>query len=155
MKNSMKITKATSDDSQSIVKMLADDKLRSQRENFKTPLPNTYLKAFEKIKINNNQELIVMKTDKDEVVGTLLLSFIQYLTYQGGVRAQVEAVRIKKNHRGQGVGKMMLNWDIERAEAKGAHVIQLITDKKRPEALAFYEELGFKASHEGMKLYLG
>ncbi len=151
----MKIRKATSTDLPAMVETLADDKLGGLRENFKTPLPNASLKAFEKIKNDSNQELIVVKTDKGEIVGTLQLSFVQYLTYQGGIRAQIEAVRIKKNQRGKGIGKMMLNWAIERAEAKGAHVIQLTTDKKRPEALAFYEELGFKASHEGMKLHLG
>ncbi len=42
---------------------------------------------------------------------------------------------------------------IDRLEKKGAHLIQLTTDKKRPDALKFYEKLGFKASHEGMKLH--
>jgi hypothetical protein len=32
--------------------------------------------------------------------------------------------------------------------------VQLTTDKQRPEALHFYESLGFVASHEGMKLPL-
>ncbi|WP_371743286.1 hypothetical protein [Pseudozobellia sp. WGM2] len=29
----------------------------------------------------------------------------------------------------------------------------MTTDKKRPEALEFYKQLGFMASHEGMKLH--
>jgi hypothetical protein len=33
-------------------------------------------------------------------------------------------------------------------------IIQLTTNKKRPQAKHFYEKLGFEASHEGMKLYL-
>ena len=48
----------------------------------------------------------------------------------------------------------MMKWAIERARAKGAHVLQLTTDKKRPDALLFYERLGFVASHEGMKFHL-
>ncbi len=47
----------------------------------------------------------------------------------------------------------MFEWAIERAKQKKAHVLQLTTDKKRPEAIHFYEKLGFKASHEGMKLH--
>jgi len=31
-------------------------------------------------------------------------------------------------------------------------MVQLTTDKSRPEALAFYEKLGFVHSHAGMKL---
>jgi hypothetical protein len=33
-------------------------------------------------------------------------------------------------------------------------LVQLTTDKQRPEARRFYESLGFVASHEGMKLAL-
>ena len=47
----------------------------------------------------------------------------------------------------------MFLWAIEKAKNRGAHLLQLTTDKKRPEALSFYEKLGFKASHEGMKLH--
>jgi ribosomal protein S18 acetylase RimI-like enzyme len=37
------------------------------------------------------------------------LSFIQYLTYQGGVRAQIEGVRVHKEHRGVGIGKAIFS----------------------------------------------
>ncbi len=81
------------------------------------------------------------------------LSFIQYLTYQGGIRAQIEAVRIRKDKRGLGIGKTMFEWAIQRAKKRNAHVLQLTTDKKRPKAIKFYEDLGFKATHEGMKMH--
>jgi len=32
--------------------------------------------------------------------------------------------------------------------------VQLTSDKKRPNALRFYEALGFEATHEGFKLKL-
>ena len=76
------------------------------------------------------------------------------MTYQGGVRAQIEAVRIRKEQRGKGYGELLFKWAIERAKERDAHVLQLTTDKKRPEAINFYQKLGFKASHEGMKLHL-
>ena len=41
-----------------------------------------------------------------------------------------------------------------RARAMGAGLVQLTTDKSRKDAHRFYERLGFKASHEGMKLDL-
>jgi hypothetical protein len=37
------------------------------------------------------------------------------------------------------------------ANKNGATMIQLTTNKLRPEAKRFYERLGFVASHEGMK----
>lgn len=148
----MKIRIAAKQDLPAIVEMLANDKLGSQREAYHEPLPESYLEAFEKINIDDNQELVVMESESGMVLGTLQLSFIQYLTYQGGIRAQIEQVRVHESQRGMGLGKQLFEWAINRAEKKGAHLIQLTTDKKRPEALRFYENLGFVASHEGMKL---
>ncbi len=145
--------KATEQDVPAIIEMIANDKLGAQRENFQDPLPSEYIKAFKNITADPNQELMVVENEDQEVIGTLQLSFIQYLTYQGGIRAQIEAVRIKDNYRGQGIGKQLFEWAISRANERNAHVLQLTTDKQRPEAIKFYEDLGFKASHEGMKMH--
>jgi len=149
----MTFRKATEKDVASIVEMLADDALGQTRENFKIPLPQEYLDAFTNINHDSNQELIVVEDDALEIIGTMQLSFIQYLTYRGGVRAQIEAVRIRKDKRGQGLGKTMFEWAINRAKSRKAHVLQLTTDKRRPKAIAFYENLGFTATHEGMKMH--
>jgi GNAT superfamily N-acetyltransferase len=149
----MKFRKATRNDLSQIIEMIADDELGKTRENFQVPLPKEYLIAFEKIDSDPNQELIVVENEEHEIIGTLQLSFIQYLTYQGGIRAQIEAVRIKKDKRGIGLGKKMFVWAIERAKERKAHLLQLTTDKKRLEAIKFYEDLGFKPSHEGMKMH--
>lgn len=149
----MHIRTAEEADVVAIVGLLADDKLGQLREDFRDPLPETYWKAFTRIFEDANQHLMVMEDD-GKIIGTLQLTFIPYLTYQGGVRAQVEAVRIHADYRGKGLGEVFFRWAIEKAKAEKAHVIQLTTDKKRPEALRFYEKLGFTASHEGMKLHL-
>ena len=149
----MKCRKANINDLKHIIAMLAEDKLGMVRENFSNPLPNEYISAFEKISNDPNQELIVIESKDAEIIGTFQLTFIQYLTYCGGLRAQIEAVRIRKDKRGLGIGKLMFKWAINRAKERNAHLIQLTTDKKRPKALKFYEDLGFKATHEGMKLY--
>ena len=144
---------ATESDLIEIVKMLSDDKLGISRERFELPLPKAYTEAFTRITNDPNQELTVAESTT-EIVATFQLSFIQYLTYQGGIRAQIEAVRVKSDYRGQGIGKAVFEYATERARSKGAHVIQLTTDKKRPDAIRFYESLGFVDSHEGMKLNL-
>lgn len=149
----MKFRKATKNDVSKIVEMIADDELGKARENFQTPLPTEYLKAFENINADQNQELIIVENENSEIIGTLQLTFIQYLTYRGGIRAQIEAVRIRKDQRGLGIGKTMFQWAINRAKERNAHLLQLTTDKKRPKAIKFYEALGFKATHEGMKMH--
>ena len=145
--------KATGADISSVVEMIADDKLGKTRENYQFPLPKEYTIAFDNINADQNQELIVVENDQQEIIGTLQLSFIQYLTYQGGIRAQIEAVRIRKDQRGKGMGQKMFLWAINRAKERNAHVFQLSSDKKRPKAIKFYEDLGFISSHEGMKLH--
>lgn len=70
------------------------------------------------------------------------LVFTTYMTYQGGKRAQIEGVRVDKNVRGQGIGKAMIEWAINKAKDERCHIMQLTTDKRRPEALKFYINLG-------------
>ncbi|MDV7140174.1 GNAT family N-acetyltransferase [Maribacter sp. TH_r10] len=149
----MKFRKATSENVQAIVEMIADDPLGSKRENYTIPLPKTYYDAFERIDADPNQELIVVENDIGQVIAVFQMTFIPYLTYQGGIRAQIEGVRVHKDHRGLGIGKTIFHWAIQRAKERNAHVLQLTTDKKRPDAIRFYESLGFNASHEGMKMH--
>ena len=136
-----------------IIGLIANDPLGAKRENFQDPLPDTYYEAFEIIERDPHQELMVFEGTNQKVVGVFQLSFIQYLTYQGGKRAQIEGVRVHEDMRGHGLGEQIFKWVIDRAKEQGAHVLQLTTDKKRPDALRFYEKLGFTASHEGMKLH--
>jgi GNAT superfamily N-acetyltransferase len=149
----MNFRKATENDIFIIVEMMADDLLGKKRENFQTPLPISYINAFKKINADENQELIVLENEKLEVIGTLQLSFIQYISYCGGIRAQIENVFIRKEQRGLGIGKKMFEWAINRAKEKNAHMVQLTSNKVRSRAIKFYENLGFKATHEGMKLH--
>ena len=146
--------KAKKGDILNIVKMLADDELGSIREDYKVPLPKSYYDAFQNIHQDKNQELIILENFNKDIIGTLQLTFIPYLTYRGGLRSQIEAVRIRKKFRGKGFGKKIFKWAIKRGIDKGAHLIQLTTDKHRPNAIEFYKTLGFRDSHLGMKLHL-
>ncbi|MCL7763907.1 GNAT family N-acetyltransferase [Polaribacter sp. Z014] len=149
----MNFRKATKNDISIIVEMMADDILGKKRESFQNPLPNSYLEAFKKIDADENQELIVVENNNLEVIGTLQITYIQYLSYCGGTRAQIENVFIRSDQRGLGIGKKVFEWAINRAKEKKVHVVQLTSDKKRPRAIKFYEDLGFKATHEGMKMH--
>lgn len=144
---------ATRADLPSIVRMLADDDLGSRRERFEEPLPESYFEAFEQIDSDPNHELIVAELD-GEVIGTLHIMFLPSISYQGGLRAQVESVRVEEKYRGRGIGREMMKWAIEKARARGAHLVQLTTHKSREDAHRFYERLGFEKSHVGMKLSL-
>jgi GNAT superfamily N-acetyltransferase len=116
-------------------------------------LPPAYAEAFAAIAADPNNRLIVAD-DEGAVVGCLQLTFIPGLTYTGGWRAQIEGVRIARSHRGRGLGRAMFEWAIGEARGRGCRLVQLTTNKARPDALRFYENLGFVASHEGLKLDL-
>jgi ribosomal protein S18 acetylase RimI-like enzyme len=150
----MVIRRAKESDLEKIVGLITDDKLGKKREKFINPLPSEYQTAFKNINADDNQELIVVENDTSELIGTLQMSFIQYLTYTGGIRAQIEAVRVRRDKREVGIGRKMIEWAMNRAKERDAHLLQLTTDKQRPEAIKFYEDLGFKSTHEGMKMHL-
>ncbi|MBT1687408.1 GNAT family N-acetyltransferase [Dawidia soli] len=150
----MNFRKATRTDLPAIVRLLAQDMLGQQREAYQDPLPTSYHEAFDRIDADPNQELIVVENADREVIGTLQLTILPYLTYQGSSRALIEAVRVREDHRGGGIGGELLRWAIARARARGARMLQLTSDKQRVDAVRFYEKLGFKASHEGLKMFL-
>jgi GNAT superfamily N-acetyltransferase len=133
--------------------MLADDFLGSQREKLQDSLPESYVKAFREIEADPNNELIVAELDS-EVIGTLQLTYTPSLSFQGGKRATVESVRVDARYRGQGIGREMMIWAMERAREKGCVSMQLTSHADRKDAHRFYENLGFKATHVGMKIAL-
>ncbi|GAB5557365.1 MAG: GNAT family N-acetyltransferase [Schleiferiaceae bacterium] len=136
-----------------MVKLLADDALGSKREDASIPLLDSYTQAFDQIEQDKNQNLCVLDLN-GEVVGLFQLTFIPYLTYKGSWRAQLEGVRVHSEHRGKQWGDHIMDWCISKSKEKGAHVLQLTTDKQRPKALSFYLRHGMVASHEGLKLHL-
>src|SRR5262249_60272459 len=87
----------------------ADEPLGAKRERFAEPLPEAYPRAFRAIDADANNELVVA-VQEERIVGVLQLTFIPYLTYQGGWRALVEGVRVDGRVRSQGVGKALLEW---------------------------------------------
>lgn len=149
----LKFRQAKREDLAEIVIMLADDFLGATRERFANPLPESYVKAFEEIDADKNNELIVAEDD-GEIIGTLQITFTPSISFQGGKRATVESVRVDEKYRGQGIGKELMLWAINRARAENCFAMQLTTNADRTDAHRFYENLGFTKSHLGMKLYL-
>src|SRR5690606_17340101 len=109
--------------------------------------------AFEAIEADPNNELIVACLD-DEIVGVQQITFTPHIARQGNWRATIEGVRTAASVRSKGIGRQMITWAIERAKERGCRMVQLTSDKQREDALRFYGQLGFEATHEGLKLQL-
>jgi RimJ/RimL family protein N-acetyltransferase len=144
---------ATMEDIEPIVELLFDDELGRKREKISDPISDSYVEAFTRIQSNPNNELIVAELDHG-IIGVMQITYLQHLTFQGGLVAHIESVRIQKEFQNRGYGSQMFQWAIDRAKDYGCHRMQLMTDKKRRDAKKFYEQMGFSASHEGMKLFI-
>ena len=142
---------ATQEDLTAIIALLSDDPLGASREG--NQFESAYRAAFMAIQAQHGNSLIVAKHQQN-VIAVLQLTLIPGLSRGGMLRAQIESVRVSNLHRGQGIGKKLLDYAINQARMAGCGMVQLTSDKQRSDALRFYENLGFTASHEGFKLLL-
>ncbi|OGN59081.1 MAG: hypothetical protein A3G30_03015 [Chlamydiae bacterium RIFCSPLOWO2_12_FULL_49_12] len=107
--------RAKQSDLEDIIYLLADDELGKQREKLSVTIPSNYLDAFIRIDVVESRDIIV---------GTCHLTLMPSLTFQGGLRMNVEAVRIASSCRGQGVGEWMINQALSLARKEGCKIIQ-------------------------------
>lgn len=151
--NDLEIRRAVIDDLPAIIALLHDDMLGTGREDPSSPPNPRYVAAFEAISSDPNQAQLVAVL-AGTVVGTLQLSFIPGLARLGSWRGQIEGVRVSSRHRSLGIGESLFDHAIETCREKGCDLVQLTTDRERPDAHRFYDRLGFLPSHIGYKLVL-
>ncbi len=151
----MIIREATEADIDAIARLLADDGLGRGRE---APGDPVYGRAFAAMSAQPGNVYLVAEATKDslggDVVGCLQFTLIHGLSRKGASRAQIEGVRVDAARRGQGIGEALFEAAFERAAASGCNLVQLTTDRRRADALRFYQRLGFEATHWGMKRVL-
>lgn len=114
-----------------------------------------YERAFAAIWDDPRNEMLVLVDAADPeatVLGCLQVTYIPGLGKGGAERALVEAVRIRADRRGGGLGRELMGRTVERARDRGCALVQLTSDKRRTEAHRFYASLGFARSHDGFKL---
>ena len=142
---------ATAEDLPQIIKLLAEDVLGSQREEYRLPLPSCYTDAFQSIAADKNNVLLVA-SDGKTITGCLQITFTQYLSHKGSIRATIENVRVASERRNLGIGTKLMQYAINLAKERGCSIVQLTTDKKRTDVHRFYKRFGFLDTHKGMKL---
>lgn len=134
-----------------ILALYADDDVSRARDGAVSEAADAaHWAAFEAIDADPANELIVA-LDGDEIAGTFQLTFTPSLSRGGASRMTIEAVRVRSDRRGGGLGRTMMTWALDRGRARGAALAQLTTDNNRTAAHRFYASLGFEATHVGMK----
>ncbi|MFF8274591.1 GNAT family N-acetyltransferase [Streptomyces lateritius] len=112
----------------------------------------SYERAFAEIEGDPRNEMMVLVDEGGTVLGCLQLTYIPGLGKGGAERALIEAVRVRADRRGGGLGRELMRRAVERARERGCGLVQLTSDKRRTEAHRFYASLGFARSHDGFKL---
>ncbi|MFF2570745.1 GNAT family N-acetyltransferase [Streptomyces sp. NPDC058084] len=115
-------------------------------------------RAFADIEADARNEMLVLVDDDadahGQVLGCLQATYIPGLGKGGAERALIEAVRIRADRRGGGLGRELMERAVARAGARGCALVQLTSNKSRTDAHRFYASLGFASSHDGFKLAL-
>lgn len=154
MFNKINIREAEFNDLSNIIKLLSEDILGITREEYKEPLPQCYIDAFANITKDENNKFFVTCDNDGVIIGCFQITFTQYLSHRGSIRANIENVRVAKERRNLGIGTAMIQYAISIAKENNAKILQLTTDKSRTDAKLFYQKNGFIDTHEGMKLKL-
>jgi GNAT superfamily N-acetyltransferase len=139
---------ATREDLPEVVALIAREDAVAE-----VPVEPDHVEAFEAIDADERNELLVAAGDDGMVLACLQVTYIPGLG-RARERAHVEAVRVRADRRGEGIGRELLAWTVERARARGCTSIQLTSNKRRADAHRFYLSLGFVCSHDGFKLAL-
>ncbi|MFD4422076.1 GNAT family N-acetyltransferase [Agromyces sp. NPDC058484] len=147
------LRRATSDDLDQLMALLADDPVSAARGDVAAPNDRlAYLDALEQIIGDASNDLLVAADPAGRLVGTFQLTHIPGMARRGATRLQVEAVRVRSESRSSGIGGAMMNWVTDvAAPTLGSPLVQLTSDVDRTDAHRFYERLGFHGSHVGFK----
>jgi len=148
------IRQAREDDIDGIVSVLADDTVGGHGNTTDPAARPGYVAAFARIAASPSDRLYVAEFDS-QVVGTFQTTLITVMTRHGRPDMTIEAVHVRADMRGKGIGAAMMHFAIEEARRAGVSLLQLTSNVKRLEAHRFYRRLGFVQSHAGFKMRLG
>ncbi|MEU1503837.1 GNAT family N-acetyltransferase [Kitasatospora sp. NPDC005748] len=148
----MNLRTATRQDLPAVIALLTDED--GVTDPATVQVDEAYARAFAAVDTDARNELLVLDEGDGTVLGCLQLTYIPGLGRRGEERALIEAVRVRADRRGGGLGRDLLTRAVERARGRGCTLVQLTSHKRRTEAHRFYASLGFARSHDGFKLSL-
>ena len=83
--------------------------------------------------------------DGDTAVGTFSLLYVTTPMHRDYHRyGIIDAVAVRSDRRGQGIGTWMMRWALATAAADGCYKVMLSSHLKRDRAHQFYQSLGFE-----------
>lgn len=86
-----------------------------------------------------------------------LLAFISCrghrLLHHQGMVFEIQELIVTKAAQGKGIGRALINQVREEVQRRGAKSLEVTSNKRRKEAHAFYQSMGFRNSHEKFTIY--
>ncbi len=143
-----RVERAGRDDVEAIAGLLSDDRFGPDRECAEL---ERYEAAYNRVVRDKSNYLGVVRNGADRVVATMQLTVIPGLSRGGASRLQIEGLRVAPAERSRGLGTAMLEWAHDFGRARGAELAQVTTDEARDRARAFYDRLGYRTAHVGLK----
>ena len=112
-------------------------------------------KVFKEIfneNISDPKKLYLMAEKGNEDVG--FISFhTQNLLHHCRLVGEIQEFFIDKNHRGQGIGRQLIEKIMQFSEANNLKSIEVTINRRRVENVLIYENLGFILSHNKITIY--
>ncbi len=105
---------------------------------------NRYLPLLRVLLHRDSHCMLVAEMDR-AVVGFVNVHFRVFFRY-GDLVATVDELCVDEGHRDQGIGAELMGTVIAICRQRGAHHIELTTNKRREAALRFYQRLGFEVT---------
>ena len=87
---------------------------------------------------------LYVAADGDEIVGSLALLIMDNLGHRGAPSGVVEDVVVEPERRGEGIGRQMMAFALDRARDRRCYKLALSSNLSRERAHRFYESLGFE-----------
>ncbi len=147
----MHIREAAEPDLPAVLALLREDAIREVEEP--AEVTEGQRAALRDIIARPDQQVLVGEV-AGELVATCQVAWLRRLFYDGAMVCLVESVRVSSRVRGQGLGAELMEYVCAEARRRRCARIELTTNRRRERAQRFYERLGFRPSHVGMKLYL-
>jgi GNAT superfamily N-acetyltransferase len=98
---------------------------------------------FERMQHYPDYHIYVAIVD-EKIVATFALLIMDNLAHHGAPSGIVEDVVVHASYQGQGIGKQLMLFAMERCKDAGCYKLMLSSNLKRESAHQFYEALGFE-----------
>ncbi len=111
-----------------------------------------YRRAFHEISGYTGQELLVAE-EAGEVIGSLVLVIVPNLSHGARPWAVIENVIVDEGYRRRGVGRLLMEYSVNRAREMDCCRIGLMSNNVREDSHQFYRDVGIEASAHGNRQY--